>query len=205
MRAINKAHPPREGSGGVTWRRPRDLQPLYAIPGARFGLREYGDTALFTRLQDEKRWFSERLGLVFPEEERTQEAQTWSFETLAVLEQQIRELEDHRLREAAVVYLEQESVRLAPDRGDTAAVLRFIARKLRGGNVPTPSKALRRLGPDYFRSGSQQVRKHSPELALKLLRVALELQPNDSKVAAKVRALEEKLGSRRAAARDRAR
>jgi hypothetical protein len=192
MLAINQRFPNIDDSSTIALRKPRDMQPLYAIPGARFSWNECDDPVVYKQLQQERHWFEENLGMVFRDRRPASPEEIWSFATLAVLEYQIRDLEEPLLREAATDFLEQEAQRLAPLRSETATILRFIVRRLREVDRPPPSQRLRDLGLDYFRAGAQQVRAYSPELAIKLLRVALEIKPDARDIAKRLEEWEQR-------------
>lgn len=183
MHAINQRFPNTDDSTAAALRKPRDMQPLYAIPGARFSWNECADATIYEQVQEERHWFEQHLGLAFRDRPSAKPEEIWSFATLAVLEYQIRDLEEPLLREAATDFLEQEAGRLAPEQSESATILRFIVRRLREAKRPPPSQRLRDLGLDYFRAGAQQVRAYSPELAIKLLRVALEIRPDARDIA----------------------
>jgi hypothetical protein len=181
MRAINRRYP--AGDGGL--RQPRDLQALAQLPGTRLDLHEFRDEAVFQRALEDCAWFAENLGLVFDTEVPAPTQRPWRFDTLAVLEQHIRDLRQETLRAAAVDFLREEAAGLE-DEPETAAVLGYIARRVAELPHPAPSLVLRELGADYFRAGAQQLRRHSPSLATLLLRVAQEINPDSAEIAEKL-------------------
>ena len=183
MRAINDLVPLRIDDQPSPLRGARDMQALNGLPGTRFTLREFSDSQVYQLALAERDWFQEKLGMVFEDKPAPEVDASWPFETLAILESHIRDLDSAVLRDAATRFLDEEADRLAENRLETAAVLRFIARRIRERERQPPSKLLRELGPDYFRAGAQQVSRFSPELELKLLQAALELRPEGREIA----------------------
>ncbi len=186
MRAINERYPNLDHHPASALRRPRDMQSLHALPGARFSWRECNDPAVAETARRESEWFAENTGLVFPEPAEPPAEEPWSFATLACLEDSIRDIEHPLLREVAIEYLQAESERLPPSRADTRTVMQFIIRQLREARRQPPKK-LRDLGAEYFINAAQQARSHSPELAVRLLAIALEINPDSDSLAQRLR------------------
>ncbi len=194
MRAINQRYPNQLGSKPANGRSHNDLNPLYNLPGARFGLYDFTESPEYASVIEEKAWLEEALGFKFSDEVREAPEDTWSFATLAALEHHLRMLENSDLRAAAADFLQREAERLQADRPETTAVLTFITRRLNELDTLPPTPAVQALGAPYFRMGAQQVRHISPELALRLLRVAREFQPKSSELDQQIDELEKLLG-----------
>jgi hypothetical protein len=64
--------------------------------------------------------------------------------------------------------------------------MKFIIRQLREARRQPPRK-LRDLGAEYFINAAQQARLHSPELAVRLLAVAQEINPDSDSLAQRLR------------------
>jgi hypothetical protein len=193
MEAINLRYPSNPEAGQTTLRQPRDTRPLYALPGARFGLFDDREAPWLQQARAEKHWFEERLGFKFKERTAAPPEETWGFDTLAELEGRIRELPLPELKSAALDFLDEEAGRLEDTRRDTATILRFIVRRLREIAAYPPPPVLREIGPAYFKAGATQVRQYSPELSLRLLRVVQMLQPDREEISKKIAQVERDL------------
>jgi hypothetical protein len=161
---------------------PRDLRALHALPGNRFHLRDLPDSPHFTQLEEEVLWFEDELGLHFKPREFDTPVEHWPFATLAVLEDCVRNLENPFLREAAARFLQEEAESLPPDQLESATVMKFIGRRILEIDDSDYRHTMRELGPTYFRAGASQVARHSPALALKLLLLARELNPEAEEI-----------------------
>ena len=75
----------------------------------------------------------------------------------------------------------------------TAAVLDFVAARVRAQGEAPPVLLLEQLGADYFKYAALQLERVSPEMALQLMSLALHLRPEAEFINERVEHYREKL------------
>ncbi len=194
MKAINDAFPRGQEEDHGLKRGHRDMRPLYALPGLRFGLDEPLPPEVSESLHEQREWLERELQTRFPDDPPVlQEGALWQDETLRALEFCVNTLESNRMREVVRQKLLQEAAQLESERQGTAAVLRYIADRIIVADVHPTELLLQKLGPDYFKFAALQIEKGSMDMALLLMELAHKLRTDAPMIEERIAFYKDKL------------
>jgi hypothetical protein len=196
IEAINRAYPAGDIAGHGVARTFLDIKPLLALPGQPFQLEAFRDSELYEQVASEGRLLEQQLGFVFPDSVHRQLQPLWQGATLMELEAAASKLENPLFRVAIADYLEGEAAILDAEDAATAAVLGFVAARVRAQGETPPALLLEQLGADYFKYAALQLERVSPEMALQLMSLAQQLRPGAEFINERVQHYRDKLGNK---------
>ena len=196
IEAINRAFPADGVAGHGIARSFLDIKPLLALPGQPFQLEAFRDSELYEQVAGEGRLLEQQLGFAFPASVHRQLQPLWQGPTLMELEAAASKLENPLFRITIADYLEGEAAILQPRDAATAAVLDFVAARVRAQGEAPPVLLLEQLGADYFKYAALQLERVSPEMALQLMSLALHLRPEAEFINERVEHYREKLAKK---------
>jgi hypothetical protein len=151
---------------------------------------------LYEQVAGEGRLLEQQLGFAFPASVHRQLQPLWQGPTLMELEAAASKLENPLFRITIADYLEGEAAILQPRDAATAAVLDFVAARVRAQGEAPPVLLLEQLGADYFKYAALQLERVSPEMALQLMSLALHLRPEAEFINERVEHYREKLAKK---------
>jgi hypothetical protein len=180
MIAINQHFPRDLASTHGVARLPGDLNALGSLPGQRFQLPDFLESQLYGSAIAEGEWLERELGMEFPPLPERDEQPLWQWQTLEVLEGHVRRLQNPHFQRVASNYLLQQAELIAGRQPLNAGALELIGRRLQHEQNDETGRLCQSLGADYFKFAALQTERHSPELALTLMSLALALKPDGS-------------------------
>lgn len=196
IEAVNRAYPADNVAAHRVPRTYLDIKPLKALPGQPFQLESFQGSELYEQVVSEGTELEQQLGFTFPESVHRSLQPLWQEPTLMELEAAVSKLENPLFRLALADYLQGEAATLATENPATAAVLGFVANRVRVQGEAPPALLLDQLGADYFKYTALQVERASPEMALQLMSLALHLRPEAEFINERVQHYRSKLGKK---------
>jgi hypothetical protein len=159
-----------------------ELDTLLTLPGRTLKLQALLSPDAQQQLKDEAAHYQSHPGAQAAPIAAPNDATLWQDDCLFALEACIRSLGRREQQLAAAGYLESTAEQLKNANMETAAVLVFIAQRIKAEENSRKLAALQQVGADYFKFGAQLVEEQSPKLALSLMTIASELRGDGKRI-----------------------
>jgi hypothetical protein len=159
-----------------------ELDTLLTLPGRTLKLPALLNPDAQQQLKDEAAHYQSHPGAQAAPITAPNDAALWQDDCLFALEACIRSLGRREQQLAAADYLVSTAEQLKSANIETAAVLVFIAQRIKAEENSRKLAALQQVGADYFKFGAQLVETQSPELALSLMTIAGELRGDGKRI-----------------------